>query len=129
MKKIYVYFFLFYFIIMGCAKHSTVIIKTTQKEENNAKKELVLERIKAMTNCNGKGVDVELRQSNQEPFKESIWVYHGECVIMSHVYETDDKVPVPTQCKFMINKNLDFATEGEWDGKYLGARGIRSSAP
>jgi hypothetical protein len=122
MKKQYIYFLLFIYLIMGCSKHSTEIKKPTPKNETNSKQELILDRIKAMTNCNGKGVDVDLKESNEKPFKGSIWVNHGECVIMAHVYGTDGTIPVPSQCNFRVNKNLDFALEGEWDGKCLGAR-------
>jgi hypothetical protein len=120
MKKSYIIIIIL--VIIGCSNTSKEIQKPSLQNENKLKKEIVFDRIKAMTNCNGKGVDVDLRQSDQEPLKGSIWVYHGECVIMAQVLGTDDKVPVPTQCRFMVNKNLDFALEGEWDGKCLGAR-------
>jgi hypothetical protein len=96
-------------------------VKDDNSFQSQKTKELFLERIKPQ-NCDASYVNVNFYQPEENMFKDMIMVIGGSCVIFAQVFGTDDKVPVPSKCKFLVDRKLDFVLEGDWDGKCVGAR-------
>jgi hypothetical protein len=120
MKKIILCSLFLAFLTWGCPHHEKTDDIQNPPEKGKVVKELFLERIKPQ-NCNGSSIEAKFKKG-EGMFQDMIVVSGCSSIIIAMDNKKDYKVPVDVDNDFLVNKNLDYVIEGDWDGKCVGAR-------